>query len=166
MEADVAETQRRPRNQPSNGTQTQQPVKRISGTARPETQIRQRAKQPRGNNSNVRHTVLGRAAKKLRQLAVRRHGDDHAGAYPAVRVTGAPGADEDTGVDDGGEDIDAGLADGDDPRGGVCVAGIGDEALFAGIDDEGDEECTEDVEEADAPCYAASGVGDGFVGVD
>lgn len=122
MEADVAEAKRRPRDQPSNGTQTQQPVKRISSTARPETEIRQRAKQPRGDDSNVRDAVLGRAAKELRQLAVRRHGDDHAGADPAVRVAGAPGADEDAGVDDGGEDVDAGLADGDDPGGGVCVA--------------------------------------------
>ena len=165
VEPYVAEAQRRPRDQPRHGAQVHQPGEGLRRAAGPQAQVRERAEQPRCDDGHVRHAVLPRASEELRELPVGRHGDDHAGADPAVRVSGRPRGDEDAGVYDGGQDGDAGLLDGDDPGGGIRVAGAGDEVWGGRRDDHADEEGAEDVEEGDAVGDVCGGLGDRLVGV-
>ena len=64
------------------------------------------------------------------------------------------------------EALDAGVEDGDDERGGVCVGRVGADESGVGVGhEEADEDERDDVEEADAPEDLLDGCGQGFAGV-
>ena len=75
-------------------------------------------------------------------------------------VAGGPCGDDDDGVDDAGEDADAGVGDSDDEGGGAgAAAAVGQARVVAGADD-ADGEDGEDVEDDEAVEEAAAGDGE------
>lgn len=165
MEPDVAETQRRPCNQPCNGAETHEPSECLCRATGAQTEVCEGPEKPRRDDGNVGHAVLPGSPEDLWELAVRGHGDDHAGSDPAVRVACRPRRYKNAGVDDRRKCHDACLLDGDDPGRGVGISGIRNKAGIPGIDDETDEKSAEDVEQGDSIRDSSGGLGDGRVGI-
>ncbi|KAH9845680.1 AAT family amino acid transporter [Teratosphaeria destructans] len=160
MKPDIAKAQRGPSDETGDSTEVQQPLECLRRASGPQTEVRQGPEEPGRDDRDIRDAVLGRAAEDLRELPIRRHGDEDAGADPAVAVAGRPGRDQDAGVHDRGQGWDPRVLDRDDPRRGVGVAGAGDERRVLRGDDQADEQRAEDVEEGDAVGDGLGGAGD------
>lgn len=99
------------------------------------------------------HTALG-------------HGLNGTGGTEGAGVGDGDDGEGDDGVEDGREDLDAGILDGEHEGGrlGVCARGT-QQTRVVGSDDEAEDEEVDDVEQEDAPKDLLHRTGDGLLGV-
>lgn len=94
------------------------------------------------------------------------HGLDGAGRSEGARVGDTDNRDGDDGVEDGGQDLDAGILDGQDEGRSLGVGTVGvEKAVVVGGQDETEDEQVDDVEEEDTEENLLGGTGDGLAGV-
>lgn len=103
-------------------------------------------------------TVLGSSGEDLGEIAVESDTVESPTGGVEIGRGGGPGRGDETGVDDGREDLDTGFGDGDDEGRGGGVRGSS-ESLVVGSDDETDHECSEDVEDEDSDVDSLDGSG-------
>lgn len=106
-----------------NTHEVENPSESLRSSSRSEREVRERSEEPRRDDGDPGNSPSVRLRENLRELAIERHGDNDTSSDVAVGVTGGPGGDEDTRVDDRGEGRDSSGLDGDNPGRRVGVSG-------------------------------------------
>lgn len=143
----VREPDTEPSHQPRNGGHVREPAEHLV-RAGVDTHVRQPAEQGADRERHVRQPGARRACEYPRGVARNREAVERTGGGVQVRGGGGPGGGEERGVDDGGETLDACLADGNDEGRGEG-GGLGAEVGVVRGHEEADDECADDVEEQD-----------------
>lgn len=97
-------------------------------------------------------------AEDLGHLTLDRKGVHGTRRCVEVRVSSRPGRDKDNGVDDGRQDLDLGVVNGNDPRRGSGGTRLGvEETVVVVRDQDRDEEDTQDIEDDETEENLAQG---------
>jgi hypothetical protein len=135
------------------------PVKDLVGARVTERHVRERAKDNGGDwNAVDGQATSGAPAEERRGLALEREGVEDTGRGVDVRVAGRPDSNQEDGVDDGREALDAGVVDSDDEwrlRDGRDVRV--EQALVRVGDQDTDDENREDVEDENPAAKVSEG---------
>lgn len=120
-EAQVDDGAEDPRRVARGVGQADEPVEDDAGL-RPAAEVGQRREAAGRQDGVYRQPPAVAAREDLGSVAGDGEGVDGAAGHVEVSVARGPGAGQDSGVDDGREDGDAGVLDSDDPRRGIGVA--------------------------------------------
>ena len=164
VELDVRHADGRPGEERGDRRQVLEPLEGGRGAAAAEGEVGQPADGGGDADAPVRDAELRAPQEEARGLSVLGEGVEVARAGVEEGVGGRRGGGQDDGVDDGGEDLDACTADGNDPWGGRGVAlgvWVGAKKVRVVVwNEDADGEGAENIEEEDSPEHSADSLGD------
>ncbi|XP_077660438.1 uncharacterized protein AFUA_3G01550 [Aspergillus fumigatus Af293] len=163
-ERNVAGVDGRPADEPRHAGDVDQPVEDLAAGL---GEVEEAEEPERGGegHADVGHAALRDFGEPLRGEALARETEEHTAAAVDVGVGGGEDDGEEHGVDQAGEDLDAGEVGGDDHRGRGGVGGVRDQVGVVVGDQQPDEEDGQDEEDENAEEGLADGGGDRLLGV-
>lgn len=164
--ADVSQADGGPDQDEGKTSEGEEPSEDVTALGR-EANVSQETKGKLDDDAPERAALLVDVGEELGGHVALGHGLHAAGRAVGARVGDAKNGDGDDGVEDGGQDLDLGVLDGEDEGGGLGVGTAGThQALIVGADDQAKNEQVDDVKDGNSPEDLLAGSGNGLAGVD